>query len=264
MIDSGENVGVAIHRVAEQSVFRYGRGILSALEVMRQMEQEWERRRNGEEQPSHAVLTRIAQRICSRGLYAAWRSPDSELRECAFENLRRYLAFTLQQCGFAAALHSFKGAEEDVLHQTLEELHRMLQRGTGGPDDPAAFLKWVQTIIIRQAYAYLQKCKQDICVSLDEQIETYAEQFEVTGDKNPTDYVEGRELHQTLKDAILSLRNPRYQQVLLYTYLLEMGENELAERLQVQVQEVYMWRHRALKALRSNAVLMQQLRSLRE
>jgi len=46
---------------------------------------EWERRRDGEDQPSQSLLTRIAQRICSRQLYEAWRSAEMELRELAFE-----------------------------------------------------------------------------------------------------------------------------------------------------------------------------------
>lgn len=264
MIDWSEDVCVEIRHVAEQSVNRYGQGILAVMEVAERIEQEWDRRRGAEEHPSHALLVRIAQRICSRELYVAWRSPERALRECAFENLRRYLAFTLQQCGYAAALSRYEDAKEDVLHQTLEELHRMVLRGSGGPDDPSAFLKWVQTIGIRQAHSYLQKCQRDTCVSLDEQVETNAEQFIDMVEKNPQEYVEEGELHQTLKDAILSLRNLRYQQVLIYTYLIEMDERELAERLRVQVQDVYMWRHRALKALRGNAVLMQTLRSLRE
>lgn len=139
----------------------------------------------------------------------------------------------------------------------------MLVKGAAGPDDPAAFLKWTQTILIRHAYVYLHKCQQDPCFSLDAQIEVYAEQFESTGDCNPQGYVEDRELHQMLKDAILSLRNPRYQQVLLETYLGGMDEVELAARMQVPVQDVYMWRYRALKTLRSNTELMQRLRSLR-
>ena len=263
MIDWSEDVCVEIRHVAEQAVNWYGQGILAVMEVTEQIEREWDRRRDGEEHPSHALLMRIAQRICSQALYVAWRSSESDLRECAFENLRRYLAFTLQHCGYAAALHSYVNAEEDVLHQTLEELHRIMLRGNG-PDDPSFFLKWVQTIAIRQAHNYLQKCQRDTCVSLDEQVETNAEQFIDMNEKNPQEYIEEEELHQTLKDAILSLRNLRYQQVLLYTYLAGMDERELAERLRVQVQDVYMWRHRALKALRNNAVLMQTLRSLRE
>ena len=263
MINRSGGLYIEIRSVAEQSLFRYARGIMTVEELAWQIGREWDVLRTGDEHPSHAVLARIAQRICSRELYRAWRSSDECLRNCAFANLRNYLEFSLLHCGYASALLSHENAAEDVLHQTLEELHRMLVKSAVGPDDPAAFLKWTQTILIRQAYVYLHKCQQYPCLSLDAQIEVYAEQFESTDDSNPQGYVEGRELHQMLKDAILSLRNPRYQQVLLETYLGGMDEVELAVRMQVPVQDVYMWRYRALKTLRSNTELMLRLRSLR-
>lgn len=264
MIDSSENLYVEIRSVAEQMILRYARGIISVQELVGQIAEEWETRRIGTERLPHAVLVRIAQRICSRALYTAWRSSDKHLRECAFANLRNYLEFSLLHCSYAPALQSAENAIEDVLHLTLEELVRILRHNGAGPDDAAAFLKWSRTILIRRAHVYLQKYKSESCLSLDAQKEIYAEQCVDTREKDPHKNAEDEELHQTLKDAILSLRNARYRQVLLYTYLGGMDEADLAARLHVQVQDVYMWRHRALKVLRENAELMQQLRSLRE
>lgn len=262
MVNRVGKLYVEIRGVAEQSLLRYARGIITADELARQIEREWDEKRCGDDHPPHAPLVRIAQRICSRELYTAWRSPDAYLCNCAFTNLRNYLEFSLLHCGYASALLPYENGAEDVLHQTLEELHHLLLKGAS-PDDPAAFLKWTQTILIRQAYAHLHKCRQNPCLSLDAQIEVYAEQFASSDDSDPHKYVEDRELHQTLKDAILSLHNLRYQQVLLHTYLGGIDEVELAARLQVPVQDVYMWRCRALKQLRSNTELMQRLRSLR-
>jgi RNA polymerase sigma factor (sigma-70 family) len=264
MIDSNESLCVEIRSVAEQMILRYARGIISVEELVELIALEWETRRIGTDRLPHAVLVRIAQRICSRTLYTAWRSSNIHLRDCAFDNLRNYLEFSLLHCGYAPTLQSSGNATEDVLHLTLEELIRILQRNGSGPDDPAAFLKWSRTILIRQAHVYLQKYKSEPWLSLDAQKEIYTEQFVDTHEKAPHDYAEDRELQQALKDAILSLRNSRYRQVLLYTFLGGMDESELAAKLHVQVQDVYMWRHRALKALRENAELMQQLRSLRE
>lgn len=248
--------------VAEQSLVRYAQGIITTEELARQIEREWDERRSGDDHPSHALLVQVAQRICSRELYTAWRSSDEHLRNCAFANLRNYLEFSLHHCGYASALLAYANVAEDVLHQTLEELHRLLLKGAG-PDDPAAFLKWTQTILIRHAYTQFHKCQKDPCFSLDAQIEEYAEQFVSSDESDPHKYAEDRELQQTLKDAILSLHNLRYQQVLLHTYLNGMDEVELAARWQVPVQDVYMWRYRALKRLRGNTELMQRLRSLR-
>ncbi len=262
MVNRVEGLNVEIRSVAEQSLVRYARGIITADELARRIERVWDERRCGDDHPPHSLLVRIAQRICSRELYTAWRSPDAYLCNCAFANLRNYLEFSLLHYGYASALLPYENGAEDVLHQTLEELHRLLLKGAG-PDDPAAFLKWAQTILIRHAYAHLHTCRRNPCLSLDAQIEVFAEQFASPEDSDPHTYAEDRELHQTLKDAILSLRNLRYQQVLLHTYLGGMDEVELAARLQVPVQDVYMWRYRALKQLRGNTELMQRLRSLR-
>lgn len=263
MIEWSEDVYDEIRSVAEQSQLRYARGIMTVEELAKRIERAWIARHEGDNHPSHAVLVRIAQRICSWELYTAWRSTDERLCNCAFDNLRDYLEFSLLHCVYAPTLLAYENAAEDVLHQTLEELYRILTKNAPGPDDPAAFLKWTQTILIRYASVYVHKCKQHACLSLDAQIEVYAEQFVATGDSDPQGLVEDWELQQMLKDAILSLRNSRYQKVLLYTYLGSMDEVELADRLQVPVQDVYMWRYRALKTLRKNKELMQQLRSLR-
>jgi hypothetical protein len=39
-----------------------------------------------------------------------------------------------------------------------------------------------------------------------------------------------------------------------------MDEDELANHLHASVGEIYLWRHRALKALRKNQQVMQELR----
>ncbi len=149
---------------------------------------------------------------------------------------------------------------DDVLNQTLVELHQALLRTTSaGPDDPAAFLKWTQTIVLRQAHTFLQKNRREQHISLDNQPEGFMEQFVDSNNADPQEQVVRKELQETLKNAILSLKNPRYRDVLLCTYLAGIDEGELASRLGVQVQDVYMWRHRALKALRSKPEVMQAL-----
>jgi RNA polymerase sigma factor (sigma-70 family) len=227
--------------------------------------QEWKSRRVAGEQPPYGLLVRIAQRICSHALCMAWRSPQPELRNRAFDNLRCYLVRSLRNSGYAVTLQEYENADEDVVHQTLEELHLALTRNpSAGPDDPATFLKWAQTAVIRHAHVFVQKCKSNRCDSLDAQQETFADQLVDEYADDPQERVISQELQQVLKDAILSLRNPRYREVLLCTYLGGMDESDLASCLKVQVQEVYMWRHRALKALRKDPDLMRTLQSWRE
>src|SRR5438105_6506279 len=195
----------------------------------------------------------------------AWRSPQPDLRNGASGHLGCYLERSLRNSGYAATLQEYENAIEDVLHQTLEELHLALIRNpSAGPDDPATFLKWAQTAVIRHAHVFVQKCKSNRCDSLDAQQETLAEQIIDERAADPQECVISQELQQVLKDAILSLRNPRYRDVLLCSYLGDMDESDVASSLNVKVQEVYLWRHRALKALRKNPDVMRALQSWRE
>ncbi len=261
MIEQGGDLEQSICRAADQAVQRYVRGILTVEELKVRLVQDWEVRRNGEDKPSQALLIRMAQRICSRELHAAWCSSEPERRNLAFGNLRRYLETVLRQKYFVKALELHTHFVEDVLHQTLSNLCIALKRNPpAGPDDPAAFLKWAQTILIRDAYAYVQKAYGEACVSLDAQSETFVEQFVDKQNGDPQELVLKRELQRAVKNAILSLRNPRYQQVLICTYLEGMDESEVASHLQVRIQDVYLWRHRALKALRGRPEVMQALR----
>ncbi len=263
MSDQNNDLQSEVRVVAEKAVQTYTQGILEAEALVEQILVEWERVRKGELLPSHDVLVRIAQRICSRTLYAAWRTRDMAMRNAAFYNIRQYLENSLMKTRYAAMLRQVAHAEEDVVHQTLEIL---LNAEARGPDDPAAFLKWTQTILIRQAHGYLQRQQRSSEVSLDTQMELLQERLvdHNDGAGDPLEHVLLQELHETLGKAILSMRNPNYRLVLVYTYLAGVDEEELARRLHVAVQDIYMWRYRALKTLRHNQEIMRILRSLVE
>lgn len=260
MAEQSSDLVFRVYGVAEHAISRYARGLLTVDELAARMIQEWQRLSGGEEEPSIKLLTRIAQRLCSRELYASWRSSESERRNHALDNLRRYLACSLEHTPYAKMLFQSANAAEDVLNQTLADMHIALSCNPSfGPDDPAAFLKWTQTILIRHAYAFLQKYKREACLSLEAQLESGSDQIIDQKNDDPQTYVLQRELHRVLKNAILSLRNRRYQEVLIYTYLVGMDDRQLACRWGVEVQDIYLWRHRALKALRSKPEVMQAL-----
>jgi len=251
--------------IAEKAIHMYVQNILTVEALTSMVICDWERVRRGEDQPSHAVLMRIAQRICSRELCSAYRSLDSERRNQAFDNLRRHLERSLLHTRYSTTLQLRSNAIEDVVHLTLEALHlALIQARRNGPDDPASFLKWTQTVLIRQAHAFLLKQQRNECLSLDALSELFVEQYVDIANGDPLQQVLLRELQQTLGDAILSMRNRRYRQVLIYTYIVGVDERELAQQLEVQVQDVYIWRHRALKSLRSKPEVMNTLRSLLE
>lgn len=250
-----------IRGAAGLAIQRCARGLLTVETLSARVREEWEALSLQEDQTSQQLLNRIALRYCSRLLYQACCSPLEETQNCAFENLRRYLAKSLQNSPYASSLMQHEDAAEDVLQIALAIVQKACaSHPPAGPDDPATFLKWTLTILDRQAYAFLKKTEQEQAISLDVQYEEYIERLQDQYNNDPEARFDLQELQQTLSNAILSLSNKRYRQVLAGTYLAGMDERELAALLGVQVQEVYLWRHRALKALRRNRKVLEALR----
>lgn len=255
-------------RIAAHMVEQYVEGLLSATALEGLIRQELRVEAHEvyyeqeEEMIAQRTYTRVAQRICSRMLYAAWRSSNRYIRECAFTNMRCYLEKILRRSSHMEQWPHTSQSVEDVLHQTMEILCKLGRRDSGGPDDPDRFLKWTQTIALRQAYAFAEHTEQDNMLSLDKHNELFVNQF--VEKSEPLNEVLLQELRNTLAQALLTLHNPHYQQVLFYTYFLELDSAEIAEKMGVLVQEVYTWRRRALMALRRQPEIVQLLRSLRE
>ena len=261
MFEQGDDLEQRFCDAANSAIQRYARGILSVEVLIERMRQEWEKWRKADVIPSQELLTRFAQRICSSELYAVWCSTEQECSDRAFENIRRYLESSLRHLSFAKGLELPIDQIEDILQLTMSSLVLAHNRNPpAGPSDPAAFLKWTQTILIRTVYACLQKSRSESCLSLEAQPQAVVEQLVDSRNQDPQEQVLQGELQHILKNAILSLRNPRYRQVLICTFLAGMDEGELACYLQVEVQDIYLWRHRALKALRSRPEVMQALR----
>src|SRR5712691_3793652 len=179
--DLSEDLWLRIWKVAERAIHLYAQGVLSVQLLAEQLAEGWyDIHQSGDPamQPSQSVLMRIALRICSRELFFAWRSEDASLRDSAFTVLRKYLERSLLQTRFATVSPHFADGSEDILHQTLETLQRELFRGErAGPNDPAAFLKWSQTILIRHARTFVQHSQHDSWISLDAHQELFAEQL---------------------------------------------------------------------------------------
>lgn len=249
----------AIYDVAEEIADLYT-DIISLQTLVEQLADEWEAHPGAGSEIT--LLKRMALGLCSRAICEAWRSCEPERRERAFVVIRSYLHRKLSRTRYVDVFQRNPHALDDILSQTLETLYLVLENdANAGPANPTAFLDWIHTILKRKVWAYLKKQQQDSSLSLDEQFEEFAEQW-VDQRHDPIDHVLREELRQALKKAILSLRNPRYKQVLWYSFLAGMDENELASRLHVSVGKIALWKHRALKSLRGNEEIMQTLRSL--
>jgi RNA polymerase sigma factor (sigma-70 family) len=262
-MEKNNNCTLKIYCIAEEVASLYT-GIISPQALAEQLAREWEANVSSSRENASFLLKRIALGLCSRATCEAWRSCEPERCNRAFEVMRGYLRSMLLRTRYADVFQRNPHAVDDILNQTLEVLYLMLTNdASAGPTNPTAFLDWIHTILKRKIYAYLKKQKhlQDSSLSLEAQFEEFAERWEDESN-NPIDYVLHEELQQALKKAILTLRNPRYKQVLWYSFLAGMDEGELASRLHVPVGKIALWKHRALKTLRNNKEVMQMLRSL--
>lgn len=269
MVEQDTELEAKFRRAALEAIQSYARGILSVDVLVEQMRQHWIEYEQQGAPPAPELLKRIAQRLCSQALCWAWQSRDPQVHECAGMNISRCLRAFLQHTSYAADLGYAEYALEEILQETLVDMQRGYRRESmSGPDNSAAFLKWTQTILVRHAHTYVEKMRRDRgkYLSLEAQTEPFLENdwFIDPRDHDPLDEVLIVELHQALKDAILSLRNQHYRDVLLYTYLVGLDEKEMSRLWGVQVQQIYLWRHRALEALRKNPALIRELYSLRE
>ncbi len=266
MIELPGDLETAWREAAEEAIQNYALDIVAVEELVERMQQEWRQREGQDAQPTYKVLKRIAQRYCSLALCMAWQSADPQTHEYAASNLRRYLYASLQRTWCADALRYREDLLEDILHESLEELQEGYSKGTNAvPRDPAAFLRWAQTILLRQAYAFVGKVQRDTHLSLDEQLETVVVDYERYASRpdyeyKPDEYVEQRELRQALNDAILSLQNHKYRNVVLYLYHIGLDEQELSELLGVSRQTIYLWKFRAFQELRKKPELIRFLR----
>jgi DNA-directed RNA polymerase specialized sigma24 family protein len=261
--DLSDNLEAYCRDVAQKAVQDYVQGILTVDALCVRILKEWVKISEREEYPLFAVLRRIAQRICSRELYEACRSADSELRNIAFRNVCIYLGRLLPHVRYAESLWAYTGAMEDVLQQTMETLQRKLCRTECQElRDPASFLKWAHVILIHQARVSLQSYEREReCSSLDALPAAITEEWIDTTVRDPAERLVALELRQTLVKIISAMRNPRYRQVLLYS-IAGLDEQEVARRLQASLQEIYLWRHRAVRTLRAKPEVIRMLRSL--
>jgi len=263
MIGTCDDLEQYIRSAVELAIRRCAQGLASVETLSAQVWEEWQglSYRQEQDQPDQKLLNRIALRYCSQALFRACCSLDADTRNCAFDNLRRYLTRSLQHSPYAERLAQLEDAAEDVIQTTLAILQKdCASRPARGPDDPAAFLKWALVILDRQAYALIKKADQEPAISLEAEYEVYGEELKNAGGDDPEASFEMQELQQMLSNAILSLSNERYRQVLYGTFLAGMDERELATLLGAQIQDVYLWRCRALKALRSNRKVVEALR----
>jgi RNA polymerase sigma factor (sigma-70 family) len=230
----------ALYELAGRMIDLYTRGLLSEASLIERLELAWS---EDEKQHDWSKLEKVALRLCSQTLCEACRASD-ERQQRGFENLQRYLERRLVQMSEVLELRA------EVLQQTLLEIWDALHGRAAGPNQPAAFLHWVKVILWRKFAQYLEREQRGDWLSLDIQPESVLETLIDPREGDPLAAIVQSERYDELKQVIQTLKNPHYRQVLLSIYFAEVEEQELAARLQARVQDIYLWRYRALQALR--------------
>ena len=260
MIEISDEMERALGDLAEQAIGCCARGLLSDAWLVEQLRQAW-RQAPREAKPDSRELAWLAQSLCSQALCEACRSPEVRRRDLAFEHLRSYLEGVLAQSGKTVWWWTDE-LRAEALQQTMVEIFNGLRRASGGLEQPAAFLKWARVILLRQFSRCLRENWRADWLSLDAQEEPVLAALTDEGEEDPLHAVLRDELREELKKAISSLKNPHYRDVLLQTVFSGLEESELAARWQVRVQDIYIWRFRALQTLRRQPELVQALRQL--
>lgn len=240
--------------IAEQMIQHYAQGLLTVGSLVERLQQTLPEGIDFLDGQARREIERGARGLCAQAVYEACQANESSVRERAFENLERCLAEAMAHSPEAAKLRA-SGQDAEVIQQTLLEIWSIFQRRVPDLDQPAAFFGWVRVILYRQLSRQLNQARRAVWISLETQPELELEELGDCVDADPLDTIMKEETHKELREAILSLKNPQYQQVLLGTFFGGLEESELALRCRARVQDIYLWRCRALKALRKTGAV---------
>jgi len=237
-----------LFELAQSAIQRYARGLVDLDWLYGQLANAASLETGGEATPGRS-LEMLASCLCSRALCEACLASEENVRNLGFENLRNYLAEVLAHAvvGVPGRVGELRG---ETLQQTMVEIFKSLRKGSGGPEQPAAFLKWARVILFRQLSRCRQQAREREGLSLEDQAESALATLVDKTNIDPLETLVRSERLLELRRAIAAMRNPQYRAVLLYIFFIGLEERELAALWQVRVCNISLWRCRALKALR--------------
>lgn len=260
MNEWSDEMECALRELVGHMAMGCARGLFDEAWLIEQVQRAWRLAPRGAK-PDSQALAWIAQGLCNQVLCEACRSREVDLRDLAFERLRDYLEEALARAGRVTG-RWMDDLKAEALQQTMVEIFAALRRDGGGPEQPAAFLKWARVILFRQLSRCLRQGPRADWLSLEAQDELALTELADESEADPLDAILRDELREELKKAISTLKNPHYRDVLLQIFFAGLEERELAARWQVRVRDIYTWRFRALRALRGRPEIAQALRQL--
>ena len=168
-------------------------------------------------------------------LYAACLDRGSAREQLAYEELWAYLSPLVMHFVSDTALRS------DIMQDALERIHRGLE----GVQNPRHFLVWVSVVT-----------RQQLRLSQYRRMERHAEEsFDVEEQPNvkvatyESNLVESSDLREVITMALSHL-SERERQVIVASYVDGLRPSEIAEKMGLSPNSVYVLKHRALTSLR--------------
>lgn len=244
--------------LAQRAIQRYARDLMSVDWLYEQLVYAASAEFAGETSLARS-LEMLASGLCSQALYEACLSSQEGVRNLGFENLRNYLAEVLAHItvGVPGKAEELRA---EALQQAMVEIFKSVCKRGGGPEQPAAFLKWARVILVRQISRCRQQARDADGFSLEDQAASALVKLVDKANIDPLEALLRRERLVELRWAIAAMRNPQYRAVLVHIFFIGLEERELAALWRVRMRDIYLWRCRALKALRKQLGVQQVFR----
>jgi RNA polymerase sigma factor (sigma-70 family) len=197
-------------------------------------------------------------------LYSCCCSHDPQVCEAAFKRLGDFVARVARKQ--LQGQPNLEQTAKDCSQQALFTIWQKLSAGKG-PDHIEGFLSWCAAIVIHKVLDELRKTGRSRTLSLDEQTENDDDWLTQLADAN-TPTPETHTVETEVKVKLIQLiqnhgqLSPEAKFVLLYGYLLEWNDDELAKYLDKKRVSIRVLRFRGLQTLRDDLEFMHSLADL--
>ena len=202
-----------------------------------------------------AQIPRIALNVYAEALYRKCRSSQPLEQRKAYQELGAYL--------YRIAYHLVQGRggtaslAEDFAQDALARIWHSID----GCQQPGAFLKWAAVILVRTTQRSLAREPDHLPNELSpESVPCPPDATVSQAPETPQRLAERQDLVDLLLAAIKELPDTRQRKILLWGFLGDLSDAEIARKLGINRNHVHQLRFRALTTLRRDESLRNRLR----